>query len=215
MNAINEAGEAVIKVLKLSPLLCPHCFELRAQLSGLAQVQICRCSRILQTCWGGQNRATGRGWIGRIDGARATASSAEGRPAAYHHPPPLHRRQIGVVIQGAHVFWREKRAEMISAVLLLLWREICKDAVALAGLFIAGGETLTQSFLLTAWIDYLPLRAGMGSRGVEGEITEMDWQCNARTNERVSTAKRAMRTKISRACGGKTQVIMCGFPVQC
>ncbi len=213
MHTLNEAGEAVIKVLKLSPLLRPHCFELRAQLSGLAQVQIWRCSRKLQTCWGGQNRGTGRGWIGRIDGARATASSAEGCPAAYHHPPPLHRRQIGVVTQGAHVCWREKRAETVSAV-LLLWREVCEDAVALAGLFIVGGETLTQSFLLTAWIDYLPVQAGMGSWGVEGEITEMDWQCNARTNERVSTAKRAMRTKISRACGWKTQVIMCGFPVQ-
>lgn len=47
---------------------------------------------------------------------------------------------------------REKREETVSAVLLLLllWREVCEDAVAPAGLFIAGGETLTQSFLLTA-----------------------------------------------------------------
>lgn len=40
---------------------------------------------------------------------------------------------------------------MVSAVLLLLlWREVCEDVAALVGLFIAGGETLTQSFLLTA-----------------------------------------------------------------
>lgn len=63
---------------------------------------------------------------------------------------------------------------MVSAVLLLLllWREreVCEDVAALAGLFIAGGETLTQSFF-TDSMNRLPSSQGWdGFSGVEEEL---------------------------------------------